>query len=286
MRVFDATTVKEPGKTGSLWRLHNSVRLPSLAYDHFKLTETTGPGTGESFEPFPLFADDLVVADRGYSTAAGLFHVASAGAHATVRVNTASLVFTRPGGGRFDLLAAVSSLEHTGVPRSWVVVTAGAGESVPGRVCALRKSNEAIRIARAKLRRKASTKGKKLKPQTLEYAKIRPADYPEWLLLQAAGIGTEALDWARHCLASRDFPQQAFRSVRGMVDLAGKHGNAAVEQACARCLGRGRLSAAAVRQEVQRRAAPVRQKPQQPIPDHPNVRGPAAFRRTAGGERS
>ena len=50
IRVFDATTVKEPGKTGSLWRLHYSVRLPSLACDHFKLTETTGPGTGESFK--------------------------------------------------------------------------------------------------------------------------------------------------------------------------------------------------------------------------------------------
>ena len=114
----------------------------------------------------------------------------------------------------------------------------------------------------------------------------RPADYQEWLLLQAEGIGTEALDWAHRCLASRDFPQQAFRTVRGMVDLAGKHGNAAVEQACARCLGRGRLSAAAVRQEVQRRAAPVRQKPQEPIPDHPNVRAAAAFKRTTGGDRS
>ena len=119
MRVFDATTVKEPGTTGSLWRLHYSGRLPSPACDHFKLTEPKGPGTGESFEQFPLFAGDLVVAGRGYSTAAGLFHVVSAGAHATVRVNTASLVFTRPDGGRFALLAAVSSLEHAGVPRSW-----------------------------------------------------------------------------------------------------------------------------------------------------------------------
>ena len=52
------------------------------------------------------------------------------------------------------------------------MVTAGAGEPVPGRVCALRKSNEAIRIAHAKLRRKASKNCKKLKPETLEYAKF------------------------------------------------------------------------------------------------------------------
>ena len=48
VRAFDATTVKEPGKTGSLWRIHYSVCLPSLACDFFKVTETEGAGTGES----------------------------------------------------------------------------------------------------------------------------------------------------------------------------------------------------------------------------------------------
>ena len=33
IRAFDATTVKEPGKTGALWRIHWSVCLPSLACD-------------------------------------------------------------------------------------------------------------------------------------------------------------------------------------------------------------------------------------------------------------
>ena len=28
MRLVDATTVREPGKTGSLWRIHYSVRVP------------------------------------------------------------------------------------------------------------------------------------------------------------------------------------------------------------------------------------------------------------------
>lgn len=32
-RVMDATTVREPGKSGSLWRIHYSMRLPSLACD-------------------------------------------------------------------------------------------------------------------------------------------------------------------------------------------------------------------------------------------------------------
>ena len=45
MRALDATTVKEPGQTGSLWCMHYSVRLPSLACDFFRLTATEGAGS-------------------------------------------------------------------------------------------------------------------------------------------------------------------------------------------------------------------------------------------------
>ena len=79
VRAFDATTVKEPGRTGALWRLHYSVRLPSLACDFFKLTASEGRGTGEAFAQFPVGEGDFVLADRAYSTAAGLHHVVSAG---------------------------------------------------------------------------------------------------------------------------------------------------------------------------------------------------------------
>ena len=75
VRAVDATTVKEPGPSGSLWRLHYSVCLPSLACDFFKLTGTEGPGTGESLAQFPIRAGDHVLADRGYSTARGIRHV-------------------------------------------------------------------------------------------------------------------------------------------------------------------------------------------------------------------
>ena len=91
VRAINATTVKEPGKTGSLWRMHYSVCLPSLACDFFKLTETQGAGTGESFVHFPIRAGDYLLADRGYSTVAGIRYVADAGGRVTVRVNTRAL---------------------------------------------------------------------------------------------------------------------------------------------------------------------------------------------------
>ena len=42
---------------------------------------------------------------------------------------------------------------------------------VPGRVCVLRKSGAAIRVAHRALRREASRKGRTVQPQTWEFAK-------------------------------------------------------------------------------------------------------------------
>ena len=119
VRAFDATTVKEPGRTGALWRLHYSVRLPSLACDFFKLTASEGRGTGEAFAQFPVGEGDFVLADRAYSTAAGLHHVVSAGGHVTVRVNTGALSLRGRDGAPFDLLAHVTTLKRVGSVRSW-----------------------------------------------------------------------------------------------------------------------------------------------------------------------
>ena len=109
----------------------------------------------------------------------------------------------------------------------------------------------------------------------------KPADYRDWLLRQAGDIGPEALQWTRASLASRDFPQQAYRTVRGMLRLAEKHDSDAVEAACGRCLARGWFSAAAVRRQLQRKAvarlAPEAA-PGKSVPDHRHVRGAAAFR--------
>ena len=81
IRAFDATVVREPGRTGSTWRLHYSVTLPSLGCDFFKLTATKGAGTGESFKQFPVRSGDYILADRGYATGAGIQHVTTAGGY-------------------------------------------------------------------------------------------------------------------------------------------------------------------------------------------------------------
>ena len=195
VRAFDATTVQEPGQTGSLWRLHYSVNLPSLGCDFFRLTATEGIGSGESLRQFPIRPGDYVLADRGYSTAAGIQHVVAAGGHVTVRVNTRSLVLEGADGGPFDLLAAVESLRQPGPVGVWRTrAAAKAGPPVPGRVCVLRKTDEAIAIAHAKIHKTAQRKGQQVQPETLRFARyvIVFTTYP-----REAFPAREVLEWYR-----------------------------------------------------------------------------------------
>ena len=172
VRAFDATTVKEPGKTGSLWRIHYSVSLPSLSCDFFKLTETEGVGTGESFSQFVIREGDYIIADRGYSTANGIQYANTAKSFVTVRVNTSALPLVDRKGKAFDLLKAVKTIKKPGTSRAWnVTILAQHGAPVKGRLCILRKSRESTQLALEKIRKDASKKGRETKPETLEYAK-------------------------------------------------------------------------------------------------------------------
>ena len=195
VRLFDATNVKEPGKTGSLWRIHYCVRLPSLTCDFFKLTATKGKGTGESFFQYSIKKGDYIIADRGYSTASGIHHVVSKKAYVMVRINTQALPILDLKHQPFPLLKNVKTIKKAGTIRSWKVLIPGRkDEYVKGRVCVIRKSNEALKLAQDKINKVAKKKRRSVKPETLEYAKyvIVFTNFPE-----ASFSDFEVLDWYR-----------------------------------------------------------------------------------------
>ena len=72
IRIVDGTIVREPGKTGSQWRILYSIRLPSLVCDFFEVTATIGEGSGESLNRLPVGPHELILADAGYCSVAGL----------------------------------------------------------------------------------------------------------------------------------------------------------------------------------------------------------------------
>ena len=195
VRLFDATNVKEPGKTGSLWRIHYSLQLPSLTCDFFKLTATKGKGTGESFFQYSIKKGDYIIADRGYSTASGIHHVVSKKAYVMVRVNTQSLPILNLRSQPFTLLKNVKAIKKAGTIRSWkVLIPSRSGAKAQGRICVIRKSNEAIKLAHEKIKKEADKKGRSLKPETLEYGKyiIIFTTFPE-----NSFSDIDVLDWYR-----------------------------------------------------------------------------------------
>ena len=195
VRLFDATNVKEPGKTGSLWRIHYSVQIPSLACDFFKLTTTKGKGTGESFFQYSIKKGDYIIADAGYSTPSGIHHVASKKAYVILRVNPHNLPMINLKGRQFSLLEKVTAIKRPGTVKSWFVLIPGrSGAMVKGRVCVIRKTEEAIKLAHKKIKRSAQKSGQSTRPETLEYAKyvIVFATYPE-----DSFSDIEVLNWYR-----------------------------------------------------------------------------------------
>ena len=216
VRLFDATNVKEPGRTGSLWRIHYSVQLPSLACDFFKVTPTKGRGTGESFFQYSIKDGDYIIADRGYSTAPGIHHAVSKKAHVMVRVNTSSLpiwdVQQRP----VVLLEFLEPLKKPGAVKSLkVLIPNRKGSTVQGRLCVVRKSNAAIELAHKKIKANASKKGTAIKPETLEYAKyvIIFSTYPE-----SRFSDLEILDWYR-CRWQVELVFKRFKSIAQLGHL-------------------------------------------------------------------
>jgi Transposase DDE domain len=169
VRIVDGTIVKEPGKTGSQWRIVYSMRLPDLRCDYFDLTATTGAGTGESLARLPVEKRDLILGDAGYCTGPGIQSVARQGGDVLVRINPQTLRVLNKRGQNFDLLSHLRKLHTAGEIGQWPVMLSGS--AIQGKVCALRKSDEAIRQAHRRIERRASKKQTTTKPETWEYAK-------------------------------------------------------------------------------------------------------------------
>ena len=170
IRLVDGTIVREPGKTGSQWRMLYSLRLPDLYCDFFDLTPAAGTGNGESFARVPVKAQDLILADAGYCSPPSIRWVVQRGGNVVVRVNPQNLPLQSSEGEKIDLLSLLQQLKEAHQVGEWDVVLAGT-LPIAGRVCAIRKSGEAIERARRRIQQQASKRQMKTKDVTWEYAK-------------------------------------------------------------------------------------------------------------------
>jgi len=168
LRAVDATTISEPGSTGTDWRIHYSVNLGDLQCDFFELTDVKG---GETLRRVPIKARDIIMGDRIYSTPPGVAHVVDAHSDIVVRVNRQSLPLFDDNGNRLDILKTVRGLKP-GQTQEWhTAVQHPEGGWIGGRLLAVRRSLAATRLERKRLMRRANRKQHKVSKESLEAAK-------------------------------------------------------------------------------------------------------------------
>jgi hypothetical protein len=168
VRVVDATTIQEQGGAGTDWRVHYAMGLPDLRCDFFELTDEHG---GETYRRIPVQRLDLLLADRGYSNAAGVSSVRDAEGDVLVRWNSFSFPLKTKDGKPFEPLKAMSKLPKRAA-REWTVSFTHKDKKYTGRLCAIRKNAVATARAQEKMRRKASKLQKEIDEEALKLAEF------------------------------------------------------------------------------------------------------------------
>lgn len=210
LRIVDGTIVKEPGKTGSQWRILYSLQLPALSCDFFEISATAGEGTGESFRRLPIEPQELVLGDAGYWSTEGIAFVRQRGADVLVRVNPHNFAACGPKGRRVELLRRLQALRQSGQRGEWKVLLRAENISVPGRVCAIRKSELAIQQAHRRLQRKASKMQTAVQPESWEYAKY---------VIVFTTLAAESVEQVLECYRLRWQIELAFKRMKTLAHL-------------------------------------------------------------------
>lgn len=171
VRLVDGTTVCEPGKTGSSWRIHYAIDLHSLRCDSVWIVDKD---SGESFKRFEVEPGDVLVGDRVYANRPGIAHAVSHGGDVVARMVLHNLPLNDTAQRRVDVLRHLRGLRagHVG-EWHWQLPRTGADPPIPVRVCAVKKSATAAAHARKKVLRKAQKGG----TYTPSPAALESADY-------------------------------------------------------------------------------------------------------------
>jgi hypothetical protein len=151
--AVDASDVSEKGRSGRIYRLH-------YALDLFKMTSVeqliTTNKTGESICNFNPQPGHLIIADRVYTTIKGIEHCSKSGAEYIFRMKKNSFTVKDELGNPINILDTLSKLEADEYADILAYATNLDGGSVPVRICARRKTPEAILQTQIKLKRKES----------------------------------------------------------------------------------------------------------------------------------
>ena len=191
LRAVDATSVSEPGSTGTDFTVHYVVNLADLQCDFFQLTDIRAGG--ETFRRVPVIAGDIMMGDRVYAAPPGVSHVVDAGGDVIVRLNRAALPLYERNGTRMDLLPRLRLLRGKAVREYAARAQHTNGNWIPGRLIVLRQSVEATRWAHKRMLRRAQRSRLNVTTEALEFAEY----FMVWTTLSKTVTSAQVLEFYR-----------------------------------------------------------------------------------------
>ena len=164
--ALDVSDVKEGGRSQKLYRLHYAIDIFKMSRVEYKITTNE---VGESLCNFSPQPNHLQIGDRAYTTINGLEHCAAAGASYIMRLRKNSFTIRDENGEKLDMLALFATLKTEECLDISAYATNAKGKKIPIRVCAKRKTPQAIEETQKKLKRKEQTRQRKMLEETKTY---------------------------------------------------------------------------------------------------------------------
>ena len=100
----------------------------------------------------------------------------------------------------------------------------------------------------------------------------RSPDYETWMMGQLRAVGPMTSAWAARCRASRDFPEQAYRTLRGVVRMVDLHSPAQIEAACKAALAAERFTTGFVKNQLGAPSPASGTPDEEVLPEHEHIR--------------
>lgn len=173
VRLIDGTTVKEPGDTGSLYRIIYTFCINTFVADYIDVTSAKGKGHGESFKRISVNPNDCIIGDRGYCQFQGIKHVITNGGNVIVRYAHKNVNLYDLSGKPLNLLKILRTIQNSGESIDFSVLCSGTNpdENIRLRVCAIKKTPEQYRKCIHKRKRQNSKKQCSTTEETMELQK-------------------------------------------------------------------------------------------------------------------
>jgi len=165
--TLDASEVSEKGRSGRIYRLHYVLDLFSMQSAYYKITDQK---TGETMCNFDFKENELIIADRMYSTFKGIKHCMNSKSKFVLRFRKNSFNVYDSNNDKINLTEKLKTLkDEESLDLPVFVYLDGGIETTQLRICAIRKNSKHIETTKKQMKRRETRKQIVISDETKEF---------------------------------------------------------------------------------------------------------------------